>query len=335
MVSNAILMTAKRNRYRKTQVCACYSTPPTDFAVVTLPSTYVPQLILVHEHLLSTHTYALRLTGIEFRVTEEYDEDSPFSRPPEWKPTPSKQDLGPSAPQPKEHAASHDHTSDSQSSLSGGQASSVISTADSTSNGSAPASASPSTADTAAVESRNITSAHAEAAAQASSDGAKARDPDVGRGQVYSDADTPQRLPVGIEFSDQPDSDQPSSTAVMDTVNQKPGLRRTLDGKGRVAPDRDAEEQGLSPPSESQTGLSGDPSDSEGSGPGVAWWDSATASVSGAFESVKSAVSTGFHSFSKGQSDSQQPGNPPVQITHFDQQLSPKHAHCQSLLCPN
>ncbi|KAL0042532.1 hypothetical protein WJX79_002601 [Trebouxia sp. C0005] len=119
----------------------------------------------------------------------------------------------------------------------------------------------------------------------------------------------PPGLPVGIEFSDQPDTDQPSSTAVMDIVHQKPGLRRTLDGKGHVAPDRDAEEQGLSPPSESPTGPSGGPSGSEGSGPGVAWWDSATASVSAAFESVKSAISTGYHSFSQGQSDSQQPGN--------------------------
>ncbi|DBA90515.1 TPA: hypothetical protein ACH3X1_003774 [Trebouxia sp. C0004] len=247
--------------------------------------------------------------GIEFRVTEEYDEDSPFSRPPGWKPAPSKQDPAPSAPQSKDPAASHDHTSDSQSTLSGGQASSVGSTADSTSNGSAPASASQSTADMAAVKSQNMASAHAEAAAQAPSDGTKAKEPAVGHGQVYSDADTPQRLPVGIEFSDQPDSDQPSSTAVMDTVNQKPGVRRTLDGKGHVAPDRDAEEQGLSPPSQSQSGPSGAPSDSEGSGPGVAWWDSGTASVSGAFESVKSAISTGYHSLSKSQSDSQPPGN--------------------------
>ena len=253
------------------------------------------------------------LTGIEFRVTEEYDEDSPFSRPPGWKPTPSKQDPAPPAPQSQDPAASHDHASDSQSTLSGGQAPSVSSTTDSTSNGSAPASASQSTADKAAVKSQNGASAHAEAAARASSDGTQAQEPDVGRGQVYSDADTPHRLPVGIEFSDQPDTDQPSSTAVMDIVHQKPGLRRTLDGKGHVAPDRDAEEQGLSPPSESPTGPSGGPSGSEGSGPGVAWWDSATASVSAAFESVKSAISTGYHSFSQGQSDSQQPGKPPKQ----------------------
>jgi hypothetical protein len=277
----------------------------------------------------------LALTGIKFRVTEEYDEDSPFSRPPGWKPAPSKQDPALSAPQSKDPAASHDNTPDSQSTLSGGQASSISSTADSTSNGSAPASASPSTADKAAVESRNIASAQVEAAAaRASRDETQAQEPDVGRGQVYSDADTPQRLPVGIEFSDQPDLGQPSSTAVMDIVNQKPGLRRTLDGKGRVAPDRDAEEQGLLPPSESQSGPAGAPSDGEGSGPGVAWWDSATASVSGAFESVKSAISAGYN-FSKGQSDSQQPGNPPVQPSHFDQQLSPNHAHCSSLSYPN
>ncbi len=269
------------------------------------------------------------LTGIEFRVTEEYDEDSPFSRPPGWKPTPPKQDPAPSGPQSKNPAASHDHASDSQSTMSGGQAPSVSSkTVDSTSNGSAPASASQTTADKAAVESRNIASAHAEnSAARASSDETQAQDPDVGRGQVYSDADTPQRLPVGIEFSDQPDSDQPSSTAVMDIVNQKPGLRRTLDGKGRVAPDRDAEEQGLLPSSESPSTPSGAPSDSEGSGPGVAWWDSAAASVSGAFESVKSAISTGYHNFSKGQSDGQQPGNPPVHTSHLDQYLSLKDAH--------
>ena len=267
-------------------------------------------------------------------MTEEYDEDSPFSRPPGWKPTPPKQDPAPSAPQSKDHAASHDHTSGSQSTLSGGQACSVSSTADSTGNGSAPASASQTTADTTAVEAQNIGSAQAEAsAARASSDETKAQEPDVGRGQVHSDADTPQRLPVGIEFSDQPDSDQPSSTAVMDIVNQKPGLRRTLDGKGRVAPDRDAEEQGLLPPSESQNGPSGAPSDGEG--PGVAWWESANASVSGAFESVKSAISTGYHNFSQGQSDSQQPGNPPVQPSRFDQWLSPKNAHCSSMSCPD
>ena len=274
------------------------------------------------------------LTGIEFRVTEEYDEDSPFSRPPGWKPAPSKQDPAPSGPQSKDPAASHDHASDSQS---GGQASSVNSTTvDSTSNGSAPASASQTLADTAAVKSRNTASAHAEnSAARASSDETHAHEPDVGRGQVYSDADTPQRLPVGIEFSDQPDSDQLSSTAAMDIVNQKPGLRRTLDGKGHVAPDRDAEEQGLLPGSESQSGPSGDPSDCGGSGPGVAWWDSATASVSGAFESMKSAISAGYDNFSKGESDSQQSGKPPVHPSHLDQCLSLKHAQCSSLLCPH
>ncbi len=60
MSNNAIFMTAKRNRYRNTQVCACYGLPSTEFAVVTLPSIHMLQVLLVLEHLLCTYVYLLR-----------------------------------------------------------------------------------------------------------------------------------------------------------------------------------------------------------------------------------------------------------------------------------
>ena len=57
-MSNAFLMTAKRNRYSNTQVvvCACYSTPLDN----ALPSVHVLQVLLVLEHLLCTYVFILR-----------------------------------------------------------------------------------------------------------------------------------------------------------------------------------------------------------------------------------------------------------------------------------
>ncbi len=239
-------------------------------------------------------------------MTEEYDEDSPFSRPPNWEPNPSKQEAAALAQDQKADSASHSATT--QSATPSGQTSSDHRN---TGNGNAPASVSESNFGTAKTTPPVLDAAQAQCSTRALAEAEEEKSPSVGRGQVYSDADTPERLPAGIEFADQPDSDQPSTTAVMDTVHQKPGLRRTLDGKGHVAPDRDSEELGLPPPqSQAQQGdPSIDSSQGDGSGQGVAWWDSAAVSLSGAVETVKAALSAGYESFSKGQSSGQQPGD--------------------------
>ena len=246
--------------------------------------------------------YVCCSTGIEFRVTEEYDEDSPFSRPPSEQSTPSKQELESPAYQDKAESAPHTHPSDSKSVIPSGQAPSVNGAAvDSTGNGSAPARVPQPTA---TDESQSADSSHTELTPTLLDKMGKGQNPSVGRGQVYSDADTPERLPVGIEFAGQADADQPSTTAHMDPVHQKPGVRRTLDAKGHVAPDRDPEELGLMAPPKSQP----PPPEGEGSAQGVAWWDSAAGSVSGVWEAVTSAVTAGYESFSQGQSDTQQSG---------------------------
>lgn len=241
-------------------------------------------------------------TGIEFRVTEEYDEDSPFSRPPSEQPTPSKQEPEPHTHQDKAESAPHTHPSDPNSVIPSGPAPSVNGAAvDSTGNGSAPARVSQPTA---TDESQSADSSPTESTPTLLDKMGKGQNPSVGRGQVYSDADTPERLPVGIEFAGQADADQPSSTAHMDPVQQKPGLRRTLDAKGHVAPDRDPEELGLMAPHKAQPPAP----EGEGSAQGVAWWDSAAASVLHNLEAVRSAVTAGYESFTKGQSDAQQSG---------------------------
>ena len=128
-------------------------------------------------------------------MTEEYDEDSPFSRPPKVQlPKPEKQtdDTG-------HHR--HSKTPDSHSQIPSSTSTDTATVsdqhrADSTGNGSQPASGD------------NSDAVHSTSGAQ--QHGTKARDalrqvmvseqqsqtPSVGRGQVYSDADTPDRLPV-------------------------------------------------------------------------------------------------------------------------------------------
>lgn len=141
--------------------------------------------------------------------------------------------------------------------------------------------------------------------------------PSVGRGQVYSkETDTPEVLPAEIELSSQPESDPPSSTQHMDTVNQKPGVRRTLDSSGHMPPERDSEQQGPLPLPQPQTAPQepqSDPSKTEGSDQGRPWWEAAASSVSeavsAAAESVKGVVAAGVQSVTKGHSDSQQSGD--------------------------
>ena len=263
--------------------------------------------------------------GVEFRVTEEYDEDSPFSRPPSWRPPTRAQDPPPAADQAvADQSLSQGHDASPQ--FSHPDISSDPSIADTTSNGLEPASGLHAPTDSTDSEAESVSQHMSEtksrlqrSALPGDTDSQTA--PSVGRGQVRSkEADTPQELPAKIEVSSQPDSDQPVNTKHMDTVNQKPGVRRTLDGSGQAAPDRDAKQQGLlSQPQALQGGSpSGDPAkdSNKGSGQDRPWWETAVASVtaaaasvsetvSGVADSVKGAVSAGYEAVSKGQSDQQ------------------------------
>ena len=258
--------------------------------------------------------------GVEFRVTEEYDEDSPFSRPPDWKPLRPKQD--PTAAPDSAPADSTSQDSNEQSSLAEPRFSHQVSAeADGAGNGLQPASETHAPTDRVqsepSPESQRTHDAEEQLQSSALSGSTDLQTaPSVGRGQVHSkETDTPEVLPAGIELSSQSDSERPGSTQVMDTVHQKPGIRRTLDSSGHVAPDRDHEQQGPLPPPRPQTAPKepqGDPSKAEGPDQGRPWWEAAVSSVSeavyGAAEAIKGAVAAGLQSVSKGQSDSQQSG---------------------------
>ena len=266
----------------------------------------------------------LMSAGVEFRVTEEYDEDSPFSRPPGWRPPTPAQDPPPAADEAvTDQSISQRHDASPQSSHP--DMSSDPSIAGTTGNGLEPASGLHAPTDSTESEAESVSQHMSEAKSQlqrsalpGGTDSQTA--PSVGRGQVRSkEADTPEELPAKIEVSSQPDSDQPVNTRHMDTVNQKPGVRRTLDDSGQSAPDRDAGQQGLlSQPQAAQGGNSPeDPAkESEGSGQERPWWETAVSSVtaaaasvaetaSGVADSVKGAVSAGYQAVTKGQSDQQ------------------------------
>lgn len=266
-------------------------------------------------------------TGVEFRVTEEYDEDSPFSRPPNWRPPAPQQDPPPAA----DEAAVPDQSmnqSDSSPQSSPTDPSGDPSMADTTGNGFQPAdggSHAPTDRTGSEPEAEAVrqhmseTQDHLQASAPPSEADPQTA-PSVGRGQVYSkEADTPEELPAHIEAFSQPDADQPVSTEQMDAVHKKPGVRRTLDGSGEAAPDRDAGQQGLLSQPQAAQGETpqGDPSrESEGGDQGRPWWEMAVASataaaasvtttVYGAADSVKGAVSAGYEAVTNSQSDQQ------------------------------
>ena len=263
-------------------------------------------------------------TGVEFRVTEEYDEDSPFSRPPNWRPPTPAQDPPPAADKAAaDQSISQSHDSSSQSGHT--DVSSDSSIADTTGDGLQPASGlqAPTSSTDSESEAESLLQHMSEtkdrlqtSALSGSTDSQAA--PSVGRGQVRSqETDTPKELPARIEVSSQPDADQPVNTKLMDTVHQKPGVRRTLDGSGQVAPDRDAEQQGLLSQPQAAQGANppADPS-KEGSDQDQPWWEkavssvtaaaaSSTETVSGVADSIKGAVSAGYEAVSKGQSDQQ------------------------------
>lgn len=264
-------------------------------------------------------------TGVEFRVTEEYDEDSPFSRPPNWRPPGPQQDPPPAA----DEAAVPDQSvtqGDSSPQSSPTDPSGDPSIADTTGNGFQPAGGASH-----APTDRTGSEPEAEAVRQHMSETQEhlqrsplpsqadsQTEPSVGRGQVFSkEADTPEELPAHIEVANQPDADQPASTKQMDAVHKKPGVRRTLDSSGEAAPDRDAGQQGLlSQPQGNPQGGAPQEKESEGSDQGRPWWETAVASVTaaaasvtttvyGAADSVKSAVSAGYEAVSRSQSDQQ------------------------------
>ena len=282
--------------------------------------------------------------GVEFRVTEEYDEDSPFSRPPNWRPLTPTQEPPPAANEANaDQSVSQSHGPSPQSSNP--------SVADNTGNGSEPASgvhaptASESQAESVSQHMSETKSQLQRSALSGVTD--PQIEPSVGRGQVRSkEADTPEELPAKIEVSSQPDSDQPVNTRHMDTVNQKPGVRRTLDGSGQAAPDRDAGQQGLlSQPQAAQGGdPPGDPS-KEGSEPDRPWWENASSSVtaaatsvseavSGVADSVKGAVSAAYEAVSKGQSDQQSGEHLPAACLPIAACMHPATAVAASLLEP-
>lgn len=236
--------------------------------------------------------------GIKFRVTEEYDEDSPFSRPPSQpkpKAAPSadpKADPPPPAPQDATHATSGDD--------------------DQQGNGASPALTSDSL--TSIAESTiDSTVAQLQSHKQASSK----PESRTGRHQIASDAPPPDRIVEGIEVADRPDDNQPETTEVMDPLHQQPGVKRVLDGQGHKAPSRSPSEQGLLPHPERQTrqdsGTEGNFGSAQQGQTDTAkekpWWESAADSAVGAFESTKSAVLGGIDSLTKGQVDKQATGN--------------------------
>ena len=272
----------------------------------------------------SNHSKILMGAGVEFRVTEEYDEDSPFSRPPSWRPPTPAQDPAPAADEAvADQSIGQSHDSSPQSSHT--DTSSDPSIADPVGNGLQPARGleAPTGSTDSESEAESV-SQHVSEVKDRLQTSALSRNtdsqtaPSVGRGQVRSKkADTPKELPAKIQVSSQPDSDQPVDTKYMDTVHQKPGVRRTLDGSSQVAPDRDAGQQGLlSQPHAVQAGNSPGDSSKKESDQDRPWWEKAASSVtaaamsvpetvSGVVDSVKGAVSAGFEAVGKGQSEQQ------------------------------
>ena len=267
--------------------------------------------------------------GVEFRVTEEYDEDSPFSRPPGWRAPTPKEDPPPANNNPDAHDAFHGQDSHHSS-----QHCTVASSpTDSTGNGSQPASATHASTDT--IQSQPASgSQHRHEADQRLPSPAQSEvhntqtSLSVGRGQVFSpEADTPAVLPAGIEISGHPDADEPGSTEQMDIVKQKPGVRRPLDSSNHMT--SGSEQQGPPPPPQAQAAPQdppNDPSSAERSDQGRPWWESAAASVSdavsGGVDSVKGAVAAAYQAVGGGQSDPQSPGvisgSPPDKLLNAD-----------------
>ena len=298
------------------RLCVCFwsTFPPfdnrTDKQLSKLrfvPSTHLAILFCIlslhvkpHHKWVSTAKFNIDcvFTGIEFRVTEEYDEDSPFSRPPSQpKPraAPSadpKTDSPPPAPQDASHATARND--------------------DQQGNGSTPAltsdpltSVTETTIDTTVAQLQS----HKQKSLESESR--------TGRHQIASDAPPPDRIAEGIEVADHPDDDQPGTTELMDPVNQKPGVKRVVDGQERKAPSRSPSEQGLLPHPERQTRQESEAEGGSGSAQKgqtdaakeKAWWESAADSAVGAFESTKSAVLGGIESLTKGQGDKQATGD--------------------------
>lgn len=158
--------------------------------------------------------------GIEFRVTEEYDEDSPFSRPPAEPSVPPKDPVTavpvPDAdPAPSQTAhKGNNHGNGSSSAMSDALSQAIDITLDQ-------------------PQSAPLPKAQAQAR-QPSHDG-------LGREQVGQALDTRSSLPTGIEVSIERDGGGHAANQVMDTVQQRPGVKRLLDGSGREAPSRSAQ----------------------------------------------------------------------------------------------
>ena len=236
---------------------------------------------------------------MEFRVTEEYDEDSPFSRPPTHPKAQSSAptaDLPPDTPQTSDQDAAHT----AQSTNKQGYGSSPASKPDPLKSLSA------STIDTTVTLSKS----DAQSASQSNSS--------TGRHQIATDAPLPDSIAEGIEVAYHPDDDQPETTELMDPVQQKPGVKRILDGQGTKAPSRSPQEQGLLPHPERQTrpeseaeGMSAiAPQGQAGAAKEKPWWETAAESAVGAFEGAKSTILGGIESLTKGQGDKQTTGKP-------------------------
>lgn len=234
--------------------------------------------------------------GVEFRVTEEYDEDSPFSRPPTH---PKAQSSAPTADLPPDtHQTSDQDAADTaQSTNKQGDGSSPALKSDPLKSLGA------STIDTTVTLSKS----DAQSASQSNSS--------TGRHQIATDAPLPDSIAEGIEVAYHPDDDQPETTELMDPVQQKPGVKRILDSKGTTAPSRSPQEQGLLPHPERQTrpeseaeGISTIAPEGQAGTKEKPWWETAAESAVGAFEGAKSTVLGGIESLTKGQGDKQTTG---------------------------
>lgn len=231
--------------------------------------------------------------GVEFRVTEEYDEDSPFSRPPQ---KPSSDDKsGTELPhQSSQHEASNSEPSSPRPDKDADKVPAAMTAGPL-------ASLTKTTIDATVAELQS----HQKSAATSKSDSR------TGRQQIASDSPPPDSIAEGISVSSQSHDDGPESTEIMDPVRGRPGVKRILDEKGQVAPSKRSREQGPLPHPQRQTRLE---SDTEGSSESAQdkmekpWWQAAADSAAEGFEGAKSAFWGQIESFTKGQGDKQATG---------------------------
>lgn len=230
-------------------------------------------------------------------MTEEYDEDSPLSRPPQHTSSSNKSPAHSSRDTLSTSDSTHNHQGED------GDGSPPASTPDPIT------SLTESTIDTTVAELQSYKQSPSQPKSSSR----------TGRHQIASDSPPPNSIAEGIEVTNQPDDDRPESTEVMDAVHQKPGVKRMLDDKGHKAPSKGSSKQGGLPHPERQTRQEAEVEGGAGSAPQgqtegkqeKPWWQSAADSAVDGFEGAKSAFWGQVESFTKGQGDKQTPGERP------------------------